>query len=222
MRPQVWIDANSELSQLSARGYDDAVQGRTGIDAFDFWVTELRSTGYLHNHARMWFASIWIHTLKLPWKLGARFFFDHLLDADSAVNTLSWRWVAGLQTRGKFYMASQENIRKYSGGRFAPEGLAARPLEVEDTVDSLTAVDMEILPSVQERPNAMWVLFPDDVSVHRSIELSNSPVLILHPSLAYEWPSPVVQAFDERVVADLQKILPQASVLRDREGLVAG
>jgi hypothetical protein len=50
-----------------------------------------RETGYLHNHARMWFASIWIFTLRLPWELGADFFLRHLLDGDPASNTLSWR-----------------------------------------------------------------------------------------------------------------------------------
>ena len=50
----------------------------------------------MHNHVRMWFASIWIFTLNLPWQLGADFFMQHLLDGDPASNTLSWRWVAGI------------------------------------------------------------------------------------------------------------------------------
>ena len=62
----------------------------------------------------MWFASIWIFTLNLPWELGANFFYRNLLDADEASNTLSWRWVAGLHTSGKFYLARQDNIEKYS------------------------------------------------------------------------------------------------------------
>ena len=80
---------------------------------------ELIETGYLHNHARMWYASIWIHTLKLPWTLGAAFFLTHLLDGDPASNTLSWRWVAGLHTPGKTYLARPDNIRKYTNNRFA-------------------------------------------------------------------------------------------------------
>ena len=60
----------------------------------------------------MWFASIWIFTLRLPWELGANFFYDHLLDADPASNTLSWRWVTGLQTQGKIYLATENNIEK--------------------------------------------------------------------------------------------------------------
>ena len=71
------------------------IEARSGIPAMDAWTSELIETGYLHNHARMWYASIWIHTLKLPWTLGAEFFLRHLLDGDVASNTLSWRWVAG-------------------------------------------------------------------------------------------------------------------------------
>jgi len=62
----------------------------------------------------MWFASIWIFTLKLPWQLGASFFLKNLYDGDPASNTLSWRWVAGLQTKGKNYLATKSNIEKYS------------------------------------------------------------------------------------------------------------
>lgn len=98
--------------------YQAAVEGMTGVEPFDAWARELTQTNYLHNHARMWFASIWIFTLRLPWQLGADFFMQHLLDGDPASNTLSWRWVAGLQTRGKHYLARAENIERYSGGRF--------------------------------------------------------------------------------------------------------
>ena len=93
------------------------IEARSGIPAMDAWTSELIETGYLHNHARMWYASIWIHTLKLPWTLGAEFFLRNLLDGDVASNTLSWRWVAGLHTVGKFYLAQKSNICKFTAGR---------------------------------------------------------------------------------------------------------
>ncbi len=105
-----------------ARAVAAAEEGRTGIAGFDDWARELAAFGYLHNHARMWFASIWIFTLRLPWTLGADFFLRHLVDADPASNTLSWRWVAGLQTPGKTYLATADNIARHTGGRFSPTG----------------------------------------------------------------------------------------------------
>lgn len=129
MRPAVWVRFLSErdLARDSCDRTDDllaAERGTTGIEGFDDWARELVQTGYLHNHARMWFASIWIFTLRLPWALGADFFLRHLIDADPASNTLSWRWVAGLQTAGKTYLATADNIARYTEGRFSPKGLA--------------------------------------------------------------------------------------------------
>lgn len=130
LRPSVWTDYLSDVARLEGqtggwrRDYDKAVAGRTGIDCFDAWIGELVEHGYLHNHARMWFASIWIFTLRLPWQLGAALFDHHLFDGDPASNTLSWRWVAGLQTAGKTYLARADNIVRYTGGRFDPVGLA--------------------------------------------------------------------------------------------------
>ena len=135
MRPQVWQafleerDADRERWERSSdlrAAVPCAEDGRTGIDGFDDWARELVQTGYLHNHSRMWFASIWIFTLRLPWSLGADFFLRHLLDADPASNTLGWRWVAGIQTPGKTYLAQPDNIAKYTGGRYRPKGLASQ------------------------------------------------------------------------------------------------
>jgi len=135
-RPAVWDAYRARVAAgLAAppEGYEAAIAGRVGIACFDAWVQELVETGYLHNHARMWFASIWIFTLRLPWELGADFFLRHLLDGDAASNTLSWRWVAGLHTKGKHYVARAENIARYTGGRFAPQGeLNEKPLPVQE------------------------------------------------------------------------------------------
>jgi len=82
----------------------------------------------------MWFASIWIFTLELPWQLGADFFLRQLLDGDPASNTLSWRWVAGLQTVGKTSLATTQNIEFATEGRFRPRGLATHAIAVDDDV----------------------------------------------------------------------------------------
>ena len=123
LRPNVWSDYLMELEKIrndfkNDQNYQDAVEGKTNVDCFNQWVFELKENNYLHNHARMWFASIWIFTLKLPWQLGAEFFMQHLYDGDAASNTLGWRWVAGVQTQGKHYLASEWNIKKFTNDRF--------------------------------------------------------------------------------------------------------
>ncbi len=151
-RPQVWAHywqglqadlAALESNSFVQRGVAQAQAGQTGLACFDAWAQELVKTGYLHNHARMWFASVWIFTLRLPWRLGADFFYRHLLDGDAASNTLGWRWVAGLHTRGKPYQAQAWNIAKFSGGRFTP-----RDSELAEVVQGLEAQEPDGLPPV--------------------------------------------------------------------------
>ncbi len=135
-RPQVWASyaeglasdlAVLEQNRRLRKAVAAAEAGETGIACFDTWAEELLTTGYVHNHARMWFASIWIFTLNLPWRIGADFFYRHLLDGDPASNTLGWRWVAGLHTRGKPYEAKAWNITTFTANRFQPhEGEFAR------------------------------------------------------------------------------------------------
>ena len=168
MRPSVWTQFQKECDRQrdsfpNARAIRNAEAGQTGIEGFDDWARELVETGYLHNHARMWFASIWIFTLRLPWALGADFFLRHLVDADAASNTLSWRWVAGLQTGGKTYLATTDNIARYTGGRFAPKGLATVAVIPPD----LTVVNQRPVPFAaqldREKP-ALLLVTPDDMN----------------------------------------------------------
>ncbi len=123
LRPNVWTDYLIELNKIredfkNNQNYINAIEGKTNIECFNVWVNELKEKNYLHNHTRMWFASIWIFTLELPWQLGAEFFMQHLYDGDAASNTLGWRWVAGIQTQGKHYLASEWNIKKFTNNRF--------------------------------------------------------------------------------------------------------
>ncbi|MDB9819035.1 DNA photolyase, partial [Candidatus Pelagibacter sp.] len=123
LRPNVWSDYLIELNKLrdefkNDQNYLNVIEGKTNIECFNQWVNELKENNYLHNHTRMWFASIWIFTLELPWQLGAEFFMQHLYDGDTASNTLGWRWVAGVQTQGKHYLASEWNINKFTNNRF--------------------------------------------------------------------------------------------------------
>jgi len=137
LRPNVWMDYIIDLNNLKLeykdnKDYLDAIEGKTSIECFNIWVNELKNHNYLHNHARMWFASIWIFTLGLPWQLGAEFFMKYLFDGDSASNTLGWRWVAGIQTKGKNYVASEWNIKKFTNNRFNNIKLNENPVPIMD------------------------------------------------------------------------------------------
>ncbi|MBD1154141.1 DNA photolyase [Pelagibacterales bacterium SAG-MED23] len=123
LRSGVWDDYLIDLKRIKEEfrdngDYLNAIKGKTKIECFNEWVNELKTYNYLHNHTRMWFASIWIFTLELPWQLGAELFMQHLYDGDTASNTLGWRWVAGIQTQGKHYLASEWNIKKFTNNRF--------------------------------------------------------------------------------------------------------
>lgn len=181
LRPSVWDEyleslTAARLEWAGATLYEGVLSGASGFECMDAWATELVETGYLHNHARMWFASIWVHTLKLPWVLGADFFLRHLLDGDAASNTLSWRWVAGLHTVGKTYLARADNIRKYTEGRFAVE----ESLATEPVIPAEGALPPAgVLPELGMPPSASGLrlgllMHEGDLSVLRWMDLADS------------------------------------------------
>jgi deoxyribodipyrimidine photo-lyase len=197
-RPEAWsrwVEAvprlRDALSAEQRSTLEAALAGRTGIAGFDEWAQELVATGYLHNHARMWFASIWVFTLKLPWELGAAFFYEHLLDGDVASNTLSWRWVAGLQTPGKTYVARADNIAHYTDGRHVPQvsqlATAAFPI-TEPALPKVAAwTEDPLWTNAAEGREGLWV-HPEDLAVERG-ELSAEKYVAINAS----WPKPMAK-----------------------------
>jgi len=195
-RPAAWsrwceavprLRASLTIEQRST--LEAALGGCTGIAGFDAWAQELVATGYLHNHARMWFASIWIFTLKLPWELGAAFFYEHLLDGDVASNTLSWRWVAGLQTPGKTYVARADNIAFYTDGEHAPEAsqLASTPFVIkEEPLPKVVAwtEDVAQISALKTFERIGLWLHPEDLVVEQG-ELAGSKIQAINAS----WPT---------------------------------
>lgn len=182
--PTVWpayqAGLRSQIKSLEkdrrlAAHYSEAVAGETGIDCFDAWAEELVTTGYLHNHARMWFASIWIFTLRLPWELGADFFLRHLIDGDPASNTLAWRWVAGIQTKGRPYIARVSNISKFTNRRFCPtHQISTNVTPIEDASDHLR----KRLPDAaapEDVPNEFLLLVTED-DMQIADELPHAPM----------------------------------------------
>ena len=181
-RPQIWVQYCADVHHLTHElqtqsGLRDrwaaACLGETGIDCFDAWAKELAETGYLHNHARMWFASIWVYTLQLPWQLGADFFLRHLLDGDAASNTLSWRWVVGLHSVGKTYLARAENIRRFTNGRFAPKGLAQVAPPLNDTASTMAPKIIDPPNPYLEGRKTGLLLHSDDLNIAHLTQYSD-------------------------------------------------
>ena len=195
-RPEAWsrwVEAvprlRDALSAEQRSTLEAALAGRTGIAGFDDWAKELVATGYLHNHARMWLASIWIFTLKLPWELGAAFFYEHLFDGDVASNTLSWRWVAGLQTPGKTYIARADNIAHYTDGRHVPGAsqLVSAPFAIkEEPLPKVVAwvEDAAQVASLKTYERLGLWLHPEDLAVEQG-ELAGLKIQAVNAS----WPT---------------------------------
>ena len=157
LRPSVWTDYLIELSKIrnefkNSESYLNAINGKTNIGCFNEWVNELKENNYLHNHTRMWFASIWIFTLELPWQLGAEFFMKNLYDGDAASNTLGWRWVAGIQTKGKHYLASEWNIKKFTNNRFSNIELNENaPPKISEKIYSIIKQDFNNPQKIEDK-----------------------------------------------------------------------
>lgn len=213
-RPTVWTSYRAGLAAALNRvqtesglrsEWEAACAGNTGIDCFDHWARELADTGYLHNHARMWFASIWVFTLRLPWELGADFFLRQLLDGDAASNTLGWRWVAGLQTFGKTYLARPDNIAKYTNDRFHPTGLAtfAAPLDRPPHPDRGPPPMSDPIPSGK----IGLLITEDDLSPEWMLNQMDVDNIAIYHGTAHRSPlhvSPLALDFVENAVKDLE------------------
>ena len=183
-RPMVWDGYCAALDRIDARlARDDglaarhlaAIRGETGVPCFDHWMHELASTGYLHNWARMQVASIWIFTLGLPWELGARHFLASLIDGNAASNTLSWRWVAGLHTPGKAYLADATRIARMTGGRFAPVGLATHARIPDCAPHPAPLPPRQPVGVMADLPGLLWIT-PEDCSLETEAALATVPV----------------------------------------------
>lgn len=214
MRPAVWRSYQRDLrhalndvqTQSGLRNeWQAACKGETGIDCFDAWAKELVQTGYLHNHARMWFASIWIFTLRLPWELGADLFLRHLLDGDPASNTLSWRWVAGLQTPGKTYLARTSNISKFTEGRFHPKWQLATSAPALNGPAAPTPEPLASLALADAGRRTGFILHAEDLlpgAVMSQLDIASVAVLRAEEALSPLKMAPHLGAFLDGALAD--------------------
>ena len=218
LHPKVFDEYEKKISKYE-------IINKTGIKCFDNWTDELIETGYLHNHARMWYASIWIFTLKRPWEEGAHFFSDHLLDFCPASNTLGWRWVAGLQTIGKNYLANSENIKKFTNNRFYPKDQLNEydsPIEDKSNLNSIVKTKIsyrEIFIDKLKNKSLGLVLTNNDLSLHKIINnfnITNYETCVFYNRVDK---SKVVQNFEQNLLHEVVNTTPKADLISTFQGL---
>ncbi|MFT7627529.1 MAG: deoxyribodipyrimidine photo-lyase [Ulvibacter sp.] len=224
---QIWISKgeaiNSDLKHRQAPVSNTSipktiVEANTGIEAIDKAIREFYKTGYLHNHLRMYIASIACNISQSHWKVPAQWMYYHLLDADWASNALSWQWVAGANANKK-YVANQENINKYCFTQQTntfldvpyesfpsleiPEILKDTPqLELKTPLPNhKTVIIDETLPTCIYNFYNLDPLWKKDISANR--------ILLLEPSLFEQYPVSqksidFVINFSEENIADIQ------------------
>lgn len=117
---------------------EDIIEGKTGLVCIDNFSQELRKTGYLHNHIRMWLAAYIIHWRRIQWQAGAKWFLQHLLDGDPASNNMSWQWVASTFSH-KPYFFNRENLERYTKGVYCRQCPLYGKCDFEGSYEELEA-----------------------------------------------------------------------------------
>ncbi len=216
----IWFEyINFKENSHNLNLINSAIDGKTGIDCFDSWIEELKENNYLHNHSRMWFASIWIFTLGLPWQLGARLFMKHLFDGDASSNTLSWRWVAGMHTNKKPYLASKENIDKYTVNRFKKTQIS---ISRNVNVIKNNQHQSNKLPVQFRLPKSnILLMFDNDMNILNRFELFNSysKVYILSNGIindVFKLSEKVIQ-FKLGLIENINKLIPNSEVIKSTD-----
>ena len=108
----------------------DVLNGNTRLPCVDGMLDGLFADGYLHNHARLWFAAYLCHFRGVRWQAGARLFRQYLYDGDYASNSASWQWVEGTFASKPYFM-NKENIATFSGSRWCNDCTAKCPFDAD-------------------------------------------------------------------------------------------
>ena len=173
------------------------VHASTGIQVIDDQINAFYSTGYLHNHIRMYLAAMVCNNAKSHWLTPARWMYYHLLDGDLASNSCSWQWVAGSFSSKKYY-CNQENINKYTSTSqthtfldHSYEHIATMPvpnaLEAISTIDLKTNLPQTEVPKLDtSKPTLLYNSYNLD-PLWRATENVNR-VLVLEPSHFNKYP----------------------------------
>ncbi|WP_232410973.1 FAD-binding domain-containing protein [Methylophilus sp. 5] len=175
-------------------------QSFTGLVCMDEIVQQLQRHGYLHNHARMWFAAYVVHWLKGDWRQAADWFEAQLLDGDIASNHLSWQWIAS-SFSNKPYVFNKENLLKFGGESWCQQCRVACPFEASyeqlhqqlftDAVVTEKAVTHRLKPpepSPKGVATLVWVHDEMLSSTHAMHSFNLPAVFVFDPTLYQHWP----------------------------------
>lgn len=121
----IWTSRESYKTGFSESDYaatlaDDIALGQTGVRLIDQLIKQLITTGYLHNHYRLYLASYIVHWRRVQWQAGARWMLTHLLDGDIASNNYSWQWVASTFS-SKPYIFNLDNVKQFADEQLETE-----------------------------------------------------------------------------------------------------
>jgi deoxyribodipyrimidine photo-lyase len=222
---QVWLAIGDRMFD-DIRQPQEGVQHRllpaalahanTGIEAVDEGIRMLQQTGYMHNHLRMYTASIACNTGRAHWPMPAQWMYYHLLDGDLASNTCSWQWVAGSFSSKKYY-CNQENINKYTGSRqgssylqksYEELPMMGLPDALQETTDFSPTITLPAcsLPALHGRGNILLYHHYHLDPQWRADEDADR-ILILEPSHFQRFPvSEKVIGFVQRLASNIPGI----------------
>jgi deoxyribodipyrimidine photo-lyase len=192
------------------------LHAETGIEAIDTAINTLYTEGYVHNHLRMYIASVTCNIAKSHWKIPAQWFYYHLLDADWASNGLSWQWTAAAFSNKKYY-ANQENINKFCGtkqrGTFLDVEYSEFPdLEIPAILQTLeTPILQTNLPKKEaitidnSLPTLVYNLY--NLDPFWKTDVAANRVLLLEPSHFAKYPvSPKTIEFVLKLAENIERI----------------
>lgn len=168
-------------------------QGKTGLPCMDAFITDLRQTGYVHNHARMWLASYIVHHLKMDWRQAADWFEQHLLDGDKASNHLSWQWVASTFSSKPYYF-NQENLARFSGEKYCAGCSAACPFK--GSYEDLQARLFSQPVNAQPKQYPLNPVVPKARTMHKAVAVFIHDEMLSPTNSVLQQPFPKLFVFD--------------------------
>ena len=161
---------------------DDIKLAHTGLPCMDGIIQDLLNDGYVHNHARMWFASYAIHWRGIDWREAADWFEAHLLDGDLASNHLSWQWIASTFSNKPYYF-NKENLSRYTGEKYCANCQVICPFndsyEALNTklFDEISPPEQRTYPTIKMVRQTPMSVTAKAVFVHDEMLSPNNPIL---------------------------------------------